>query len=111
MHQAKTLGRGRYTVFNRDMRARAFELWNLESELHSAIAREELQLVFQPIVNAKSNRIESFEALIRWRHPEQGWISPAKFIPLAEETGLILAIDTWVLNTACQAIQQWSDQN
>ena len=110
MHQAKTLGRGRYTVFNRDMRARAFELWNLESELHSAIAREELQLVFQPIVNAKSNRIESFEALIRWRHPEQGWISPAKFIPLAEETGLILAIDTWVLNTACQAIQQWSDQ-
>ncbi|MEL6352367.1 MAG: EAL domain-containing protein [Cyanobacteria bacterium J06627_28] len=110
MHQAKTLGRGRYTVFNRDMRARAFELWNLESELHSAIARQELQLVFQPIVNAKSNRIESFEALIRWHHPEQGWISPAKFIPLAEETGLIVAIDTWVLNTACQAIQQWRNQ-
>lgn len=110
MHQAKTLGRGRYTVFNRDMRARAFELWNLESELHSAIARQELQLVFQPIVNAKSNHIESFEALIRWRHPEQGWISPAKFIPLAEETGLIIAIDAWVLNTACQAIQQWSNQ-
>ena len=107
MQQSKSLGRGRCTVFNRQMRARAFELWSLESALDTAIEKSELHLYYQPIIDLKTNKIERFEALIRWQHPQHGWISPAKFIPLAEESGHILAIDIWVLNTACQAIRQW----
>lgn len=107
MQQAQGLGRGRWVVFDREMRSRAFELWNLESDLHTAVARQELQLWYQPIVSLKTHKVESFEALIRWFHPTQGWISPVKFIPIAEENGLILTIDRWVLNTACQTIQQW----
>lgn len=105
MHQAKSFGRGRFVLFNHDMHAKAFELWSLESDLRSTIQKEELQLWFQPIVDLKTHCIESFEALVRWQHPVHGWIPPAKFIPLAEESGLITAIDDWVLSAACQAIQ------
>ena len=107
MQQARRLGRGCYVVFDQEMRSRAFELWNLESDLHTAVARQDLQLWYQPIVSLETHKVESFEALIRWFHPGQGWVSPVKFIPIAEENGLILTIDRWVLNTACQAIKQW----
>ncbi|MEL7352831.1 MAG: bifunctional diguanylate cyclase/phosphodiesterase [Cyanobacteria bacterium P01_A01_bin.116] len=107
MQQAKSFGIGRYAIFQREMRSRAFELWSLESDLHNAIEKGELKLWYQPIVNLNTHKIESFEALIRWQHPSHGWVSPSKFIPLAEETGLILMIDSWVLNTACKALKQW----
>jgi len=109
LQQAKGLGKGRYSIFNREMRTKAFELWNLESALRTALEREDLQLCYQPIVDLRTQRIERFEALLRWNHPSHGWISPNKFIPLAEESGLILELDTWVLKTACQTIQQWQD--
>jgi len=107
MQQAKSFGVGRYAIFQREMRSRAFELWSLESDLHNAIEQDQLQLWYQPIVDLKTHRTESFEALIRWFHPIHGWIFPTKFIPLAEENGLILKIDRWVVNTACEAIKAW----
>ena len=107
MHRAKTLGKGRYALFNREMRSQALELWNLENALRTAIIREELQLWYQPIVDVQTRRVESFEALIRWQHPEYGWVPPAKFIPLAEESGLITEIDNWVLQTACKTTERW----
>lgn len=107
MQQAQRLGRGRYVVFEQEMRSRAFELWNLESDLHTAVARQELQLWYQPIISLNTHKVESFEALLRWFHPSRGWIPPSKFIPIAEENGLISTIDRWVLNTACQTIKQW----
>ena len=107
LQQAKSLGRGRYQVFDREMRSQAFELWNLESDLRTALERNQLQLCYQPIVDLKTQRIERFEALTRWEHPTHGWIPPSKFIPLAEECGLIVALDSWALRTACTTIQQW----
>ncbi|MEM9949909.1 MAG: bifunctional diguanylate cyclase/phosphodiesterase, partial [Cyanobacteria bacterium P01_D01_bin.36] len=110
LQQAKRLGRGQYCIFDREMRTKAFELWNLESDLRAALEQDQLQLCYQPIVSIETQRIERFEALLRWQHPEHGWISPGKFIPLAEESGLILDIDTWVLKTACNTIQQWQER-
>ncbi len=107
LQQAKAIGRDEYQVFHREMRSQAFELWSLESALRTAIEREQLQLCYQPIIDLKTQRITRFEALVRWEHPKHGWISPGKFIPLAEESGLILELDSWVLKTACQTIHQW----
>ena len=107
MHHAKSLGQGRYAVFDPEMRAQAFELWNLERALGLAIEQDELQLWYQPIVNTSNNCIESFEALLRWHHPSYGWVSPSKFIPLAEEVGLIIAVDNWVINRTCQTLKDW----
>ncbi|MEL6491318.1 MAG: bifunctional diguanylate cyclase/phosphodiesterase [Cyanobacteria bacterium J06621_3] len=107
LQQAKAVGRGRYRVFNREMRSQAFELWNLESALRTALERDELQLCYQPIVDLKTQRIERFEALARWQHPTHGSIPPSKFIPLAEESGLIVELDSWALRTACGTIRQW----
>ena len=89
------------------MRIQAFELWNLESALRTAIEREQLQLCYQPIIDLNTQRIQRFEALIRWEHPTQGWVSPSRFIPLAEESGLIVDLDRWVFKTACETIHQW----
>lgn len=107
MHQAKSLGRGRYVMFDRTMQARALELWSLESDLRRALKQGELEVFYQPLVSLHSHRVESFEALVRWRHPQKGWIAPGEFIPMAEETGLILELDSWVLNQACAVIQAW----
>ena len=110
MQEAKRGWRGHYVVFKRDMRARAFELWSLESALDTVVEKGELALLYQPIVSLRSNRVEGFEALIRWNHPQKGQISPAKFIPLAEESGRILDIDNWVIHKACQTLRQWQQQ-
>ena len=110
MQAAKSQCRGHYVVFKRDMRTRAFELWSLESALDTAIERGELTMFYQPIVNLTYNKVEGFEALIRWNHPQKGYIPPIKFIPLAEESGRILAIDNWVINEACRTIQRWQQQ-
>lgn len=110
MHQAKSTGQGSITLFDNHMHTRALARLRLESGLRRALGRHEFLLNYQPIVSLKMERIVGFEALIRWQHPERGLIAPSEFIPLAEETGLIMAIDQWALHTACQQMQRWQAQ-
>ena len=107
MHEAKALGPNKCSFFNRSMRIRALDLWSLEVELRQAIEFEQLEVWFQPIVALQNSSITGFEALLRWQHPIRGWISPAKFIPLAEKAGLIYDIDKWVFKTVCKLVHTW----
>ncbi|MEO0758369.1 MAG: bifunctional diguanylate cyclase/phosphodiesterase [Cyanobacteria bacterium J06648_16] len=107
MHQAKALGSGRSVLFDRGMRQRALEVWSLETDLRQALAQDQLEVWYQPIVSLRSRQTVGFEALLRWQHDSHGWISPAKFIPLAEETGLVCEIDRWVLRRVCQTLKTW----
>ncbi|MFN6518948.1 MAG: putative bifunctional diguanylate cyclase/phosphodiesterase [Nostoc sp. CreGUA01] len=107
MYRAKMLGRARYELFNSNMYANALAKLQLETDLRRAIERLELQVYYQPIVSLGSGSILGFEALLRWEHPERGLLSPADFIPLAEETGLIFSIGKWVLYEACAQMQTW----
>jgi diguanylate cyclase (GGDEF)-like protein/PAS domain S-box-containing protein len=109
MYQAKALGKAQYRIFDKDMHARAVSLQQLESELRGAIGREELRVHYQPTVSLESGRISGFEALVRWQHPERGLIPPADFLPNAEDTGMIIEIDRWVLRQACKQMRQWHD--
>jgi len=107
MYRAKENGKARYELFDTVMHARAVALLNLENDLRRAVERQEFQVYYQPIIMLETREIAGFEALIRWNHPARGFVSPAEFIPLAEETGLILEIGQWVLRVACRQIQQW----
>jgi diguanylate cyclase (GGDEF)-like protein len=107
MYRAKSLGKGRYTLFDQEMYEQTLRLTQLESELHYALEHQEFELYYQPIVSLKTDKLSGFEALIRWKNPKRGFISPIEFIPLAEDTGLIIAIGDWVLKEACQQLQTW----
>lgn len=109
MYCAKTLGKAQYQEFDAKMHTHALTLLELESDLRRAVERDEFQVNYQPIVSLQSGRIIGFEALARWRHPERGMIMPAEFIPVAEETGLIMQIDRCVLRQACLQMRQWQD--
>ncbi|MGK7918353.1 MAG: EAL domain-containing protein [Prochloraceae cyanobacterium] len=110
MYQAKNNGRGCYVIFDNSMHAQALKRLNLENNLRRAIDHQELKVFYQPIISLQTQRIEGFEALVRWQHPEEGLMSPCHFIHVAEETGLICLIDLWVFQQACQQLRSWQEQ-
>ena len=107
MYQAKGEGKDGIAVFKNTMHLEAVARLNLENDVRRAIERHEFQLYYQPIIDLKTSQISSFEALIRWFHPEQGLIPPSDFIPLAEDTGLIIPIGEWLIREASQQVWQW----
>ncbi|MBC6431736.1 EAL domain-containing protein [Nostoc sp. HG1] len=107
MYRAKAQGSAKYHVFNPAMHQEAIQLLELENDLRRAVERQEFVVYYQPIVSLTTGRISGFEALVRWRHPIRGLVSPIEFIPVAEETGLINAINTWVLQSACHQLSIW----
>ncbi|WP_371869319.1 putative bifunctional diguanylate cyclase/phosphodiesterase [Pseudoduganella aquatica] len=107
MYQAKSAGRNNYQFFTPAMNTRAVERQAIESSLRHALLRGELELYYQPKVDLRSGRICGAEALMRWNHPEWGLLMPDRFIPIAEEFGLIVNMGRWVLLTACMQAQQW----
>ncbi|HQI18495.1 MAG TPA: bifunctional diguanylate cyclase/phosphodiesterase, partial [Leptospiraceae bacterium] len=106
MYQAKKQGKSRYQIFQAQMRARALEAVRVEADLRRALPGREFELFFQPIVRAQERQVIGFEALIRWNHPERGYISPLDFISVAEETGLIVQMGEWVVREACKAAKR-----
>ncbi|MEJ2691844.1 MAG: EAL domain-containing protein, partial [Candidatus Thiodiazotropha sp.] len=107
MYQAKERGRNNYQFFTASMQRQTIERQQLEQDLRQALQRDELELCYQPVIDARSNRVCSLEALLRWNHPKKGRISPETFIPLAEDCGLIGPIGEWVVKGACKQLSLW----
>lgn len=110
MYRAKARGRAITEVFDVDMHQHVLTLLHLESDLRRAIEGNELRVFFQPIANLITRRLTGFEALARWQHPQRGLVSPAEFIPIAEDTGLIVPLDRWMLREACRLLSAWQER-
>jgi predicted signal transduction protein with EAL and GGDEF domain len=107
MYAAKADGRACYRFYNEEMNARSIEQLKLEEDLREALRSNQLEVAYQPQVEALTGRVVSLEALVRWRHPERGWISPADFIPVAEHTGQIIEVGEWVLSAVARQCEEW----
>jgi diguanylate cyclase (GGDEF)-like protein/PAS domain S-box-containing protein len=110
LYSAKAKGRRTYLLFERELNERARDRRRLTADLHKALANNEIELHYQPIVDLKLYQMTGVEALMRWRHPERGLIPPIEFIPIAEETGLIIPLGEWALREACQRVVDWPDR-
>ena len=109
MYNAKTSGKGRFAFYEPQMHAAAVTRMELKADLEQAIADNEFELHYQPIIDLRSGDVTGLEALLRWRHAERGLVLPTEFIPIAEETGLIVALGSWVIDAACQQLAAWGD--
>ena len=109
LYRAKDAGRGTFAFFEESLNRRAQDRRRLETDLRVALERGEFELYYQPLFDLESNRIGSFEALIRWNHPERGLIAPGEFIDVAEETGIIVPMGAWALREACRTASRWPD--
>jgi len=109
LYQAKDAGRGCARYFSSELQSEQEDRVRLESDLRAAIASKQFHLVFQPLINARDQKLIGFEALIRWNHPQRGFVPPNVFIPVAEETGLMAAIGEWVIDEACRAVATWPE--
>ena len=109
MYRAKSLGRARSVIYDEEMHRKVSQMLQLESDLRAAVEKKQFMVYYQPIVSAKDGRITAAEALLRWNHPQKGFISPMEFIPIAEEIGLISHIGKWILREACIQNKEWQD--
>ncbi|MEH7234917.1 EAL domain-containing protein [Bacillus sp. JJ1562] len=109
LYRAKELGRSLYQYYSTDLQKHTSHLMNLETGLRKAIEKNELEIYYQPQLDLSTDKVTSFEALLRWKHPVLGFVSPAEFIPIAEDTGLILAIGEWIIQTVCRKLKQWKE--
>ncbi|MDP9418243.1 MAG: EAL domain-containing protein, partial [Actinomycetota bacterium] len=109
MYRAKALGKGTHAIFDVEMHTRAVTRLKVETELRHALDAGQLELHYQPIVELSTGHMAGVEALVRWRHPERGLVTPEHFLPVAEETGLIVALGEWVLREACRQLKEWHD--
>jgi diguanylate cyclase (GGDEF)-like protein/PAS domain S-box-containing protein len=107
MYRAKSSGKGQHEIFNKAMREEVSNRLRLETELRVALERGEFSVFYQPIMEIAANRLIGFEALVRWFHPRRGQVMPGEFIPIAEETGLIVPLGEWILRESCRQIRQW----